>query len=345
MVKTFKELKDGGIKELEFLRSESLKSSRLAVGVNQEKALNHCLVAHGSSHLQGTTLLSAGVRKRHDELMYQRLLQLVRKSFVRQKGIHEPNSKIEMDSLRKRIQFVTVLHEVCPLDLGAVRFSAQSLIQHFQDLSHALKGRRFSCSFVGVIEIEIVSMRLMRQAHQYSDAENLTSGRRKLKVLESMLEGSISLKEASSVALVHCHGVIDLGRCPYEIMCTELREIWNKSYQVEVKNLSDKYRGMHKSVESNLRDIASYITKGANDKVKSGISFHYKISFEKDLESVEDKMIQDWRKVGSVIREESKSEGLEHPMSMTKAEIVFHARAINMLMSLKRNRMGYVIKF
>lgn len=56
-------------------------------------------------------------------------------------------------------------------------------------------------------------------------------------------------------------------------------------------------------------------------------------------------MVQDWRKVGSVIREESKSEGLEHPKSMTKAEIVFHAQAIDMLMGLKRNRMGYVIKF
>lgn len=343
MVKTFKELKDGRTKQLEFLRSESLKSSRLAVGVNQEKALNSCLVAHGSSHLQGTTLLSASVRKRHDELMYQRLLRLARKSFERQKDIHEPISKIERDLLRKRIQFVTVLHEVCPLDLGAVRLSAQNLIQHFQDLSHVLKHRRFSCSFVGVVEIEIVNMRLMRQAHQYDDVDNLTSGRRKLKVLESMLDGSY--KEASSVALVHCHGVIDLGRCPYEIICTELREIWNKSYQVEVKNLSDKYRGTHKSVESNLKDIASYITKGANDKVKGGISFHYKLSFEKDLESVEDKMVQDWRKVGSVIREESKSEGLEHPKSMTMAEIVFHAQAIDMLMGLKRNRMGYVIKF
>ena len=121
--------------------------------------------------------------------------------------------------------------------------------------------------------------------------------------------------------------------------------MWTKPYQVEVKNLSEQYRGKKKSVTANLRDIAGYITKGANDRIKDGISLHYKLSFDKDMESIEDQMIRDWRKVGSVIRAEALSEGLEHPKSMTKAEIAFHAEAINLLMGLKRNRMGYVITF
>ncbi len=159
-----------------------------------------------------------------------------------------------------------------------------------------------------------------------------------------MLGRSRTLRNAPTVALVHCHGVIDLGRCTYDVACTRLRQIWGKSYQVEVKNLSEQYRGKKKSVALNLKHIAGYMTKGANDKIQDGISLHYKLSFDKDMESIEDQMIKDWRKVDS-IRAERITEGLAHSKSMTIAEIAFHAEAIDMLMGLKRNRMGYVIKF
>jgi hypothetical protein len=160
-----------------------------------------------------------------------------------------------------------------------------------------------------------------------------------------MLGRSRSLRNAPTVALVHCHGIIDLGKCSYDDACTRLRQLWKKSYQVEVKNLSEQYRGKKKSVALNLKHIAGYITKGANDKIQDGISLHYKLSFDKDMESIEDQMIKDWRKVGSAVQAENVSDGLSHSKSMTKAEIAFHAEAIDMLMGLKRNRMGYVIKF
>ena len=242
------------------------------------------------------------------------------------------------------MQFVTVLHEVCPLELNAVAESAEQLIATIDNFAQSLKQQRFGCSFVGAIEIEIVSMRMMREAHSHDDLDDLTSGRRKFKVLDSMLGRSRSLRNAPTVALVHCHGVIDLGTCSYDDACTRLRQIWGKSYQVEVKNLSEQYRGKKKSVTSNLKDIAGYITKGANDKIQDGISLHYKLSFDKDMESIEDQMIQGWRKFDS-IRAERITDGLSHSKSMTKAEIPFHAEAIDMLMGLKRNRMGYVIKF
>ncbi len=135
-----------------------------------------------------------------------------------------------------------------------------------------------------------------------------------------------------------------MARCSYDDAYTRLRQIWGKSYQVEVKNLSEQYRGKKKSVALNLKHIAGYITKGANDKIQDGISLHYKLSFDKDMESIEDQMIQDWRKVDS-IRAERIIDGLTHSKSMTIAEIAFHAEAIGMFMGLKRNRMGYVIKF
>jgi len=344
-MKTFKSLKEGGAAQLEFLRMEMLNTSRLAVGVNQEKALNRCLVSSGNSHLQGRTLLAKAVRKEHSALMVERFQSLANRIAGEKKNGALSKSRSNDEAFRNRLQLVTVLHEVCPLELNAVSESAEQLIAKIDNFSLSLKQQRFGCSFVGAIEIEIVSMRMMREAHQHDDLEDLTSGRRKFKVLDSMLGRSRTLRNAPTVALVHCHGIIDLGRCPYDDACTRLRQIWGRSYQVEVKNLSEQYRGKKKSVTSNLKDIAGYITKGANDKIQDGISLHYKLSFDKDMESIEDQMIQDWRKVGSAIRAEKITDGLTHSKSMTMAEIAFHAEAIDMLMGLKRNRMGYVIKF
>lgn len=345
MIKTFKQLEESGVEQFEFLREKALNSLRLDVGVNQEKALNRCLVASGNSHLQGRTLLSKAVRKNHSALMVERLLSLANRVIGEKKAGGVSESRFADEALRNRLQLVTVLHEVCPLELNAVEESAEQLIAKIDSFARSLKQQRFGCSFVGAIEIEIVSMRMMREAHSHDDLKDLTSGRRKFKVLDSMLGRSRSLRNAPTVALVHCHGIIDLGKCSYDDACTRLRQIWGKSYQVEVKNLSEQYRGKKKSVTSNLTDIAGYITKGANDKIQDGISLHYKLSFDKDMESIEDQMIKDWRKVGSAVQAENVSDGLSHSKSMTKAEIAFHAEAIDMLMGLKRNRMGYVIKF
>ena len=344
MIKTFNQLKKSGAEQFEFLREEALNSARLAVGVNQEKALNQCLVSSGNSHLQGRTLLAKDVRKIHSALMVERLLNLANSVTGEKKTGGLSKSRSADEALRNRLQFVTVLHEVCPLELNAVAESAEQLIAKIDNFAQSLKQQRLGCSFVGAIEIEIVSMRMMREAHQHDDLDDLTSGRRKFKVLDSMLGRSRSLRIAPTVALVHCHGIIDLGTCSYDDACTRLRQIWKKSYQVEVKNLSEQYRGKKKSVALNLKHIAGYITKGANDKIQDGISLHYKLSFDKDMESIEDQMIKDWRKVDS-IRAERINDGLSHSKSMTKAEISFHAEAIDMLMGLKRNRMGYVIKF
>jgi hypothetical protein len=76
MTKTFKQLKKSGAEKFEFLQEEALNSAMLLVGVNQEKALNGCLVSSGNSHLQGMTLLAKAVRKEHSALMVERFMSL-----------------------------------------------------------------------------------------------------------------------------------------------------------------------------------------------------------------------------------------------------------------------------
>jgi hypothetical protein len=343
MATTFQELKRNSSAQFETVRAVALQS-RMTIGKNQEKELDRCLALAGKRNLVGKTLLARSIRQKHGEFMVNRLLALAEKIF--QSASQNMSGYRTLDELvRARLQFVTVLHEVCLLDVNEVGVSARSLIEKFEELASLLKRQRFGCSFIGAIEVEIVSMKMMREAHQDDSDSVADAGRRKLKVLNSMLGRSRKLRIAPTLVLVHFHGVIDLGRCSYDEFCEELRNIWTKPYQVEVKNLSEQYRGKKKSVTANLRDIAGYITKGANDRIKDGISLHYKLSFDKDMESIEDQMIRDWRKVGSVIRAEALSDGLEHPKSMTKAEIAFHAEAIDLLMGLKRNRMGYVITF
>jgi len=343
MATTFQELKRNSSAQFKTVRAVALQS-RMTIGKNQEKELDRCLVLAGKRNLVGKTLLARSIRQKHSEFMARRLLALAEKVFLACE--YSTNGYRTSEELaRKRLQFVTVLHEVCPLDLRVVGDSAIGLIEQFNDVARLLKQQRFGCSFIGAIEVEIISMKMMREAHQDDSDSVADAGRRKLKVLNSMLGRSRKLRIAPTLALVHFHGVIDLGRCSYDEFCNELRKMWTKPYQVEVKNLSEQYRGKKKSVTANLSDIAGYITKGANDRIKDGISLHYKLSFDKDMESIEDQMIRDWRKVGSVIRAEALSEGLEHPKSMTKAEITFHAEAIDLLMGLKRNRMGYVITF
>jgi hypothetical protein len=343
MATTFKELKEGRAAQLEAVKASALQA-RMTIGRNQEKSLDKCLVLAGKRNLVGKTLLARSIRQKHGEFMVNRLLGLAEK--ITQSAPQDISGCRTSDELaRARLQFVTVLHEVCPLDLGVVRDSAIRLTKGFNDVASLLKRRRFGCSFIGAIEVEIVSMKMMRDAHQGDDEIVAGAGRRKLKVLDSMLGRSRKLRSSSTVALIHCHGVIDLGRCSYDEFRDGLQKMWTKPYQVEVKNLSEQYRGKKKSVTANLKDIAGYITKGANDRIQDGISLHYKLSFDKDMESIEDQMIRDWRKVGSVIRAEALSEGLEHPKSLTMAEIAFHAEAIDLLMGLKRNRMGYVITF
>ncbi len=113
MIKTFKQLKKSGAKQFEFLREEALNSSKLAVGVNQEKALNRCLISYGNSHLQGRTLLAKNVRKIHSALMVERLLNLANRVTGEKKNGGLSKSRSADAAVRNRLQFLTVLHEVC----------------------------------------------------------------------------------------------------------------------------------------------------------------------------------------------------------------------------------------
>jgi len=322
--------------------------TRLAPGAQQEKATHMALSNENRQDLIGKTLLSTHIRKVHAGRMQKRFRQLSTEMAVRYRK-QSPDHRLKTldQHLRHQLRLVTILHQVTNLDVRHTTESSQILLDALDRILTSLHQGRKRLRFIGAVEIEIINMRLMTDAHGREDLENLHSGRRKLKVLEAMIGGNLFLREQEVLALVHCHGVMDLGSYTAEDVGREFRRHWELPYQVELKSFSEHFKGKRKTVEASLDDIASYCTKGANDligeNVKKCISLHFKLSFDKDLESDEDQMVKTWRTKGSTTREEFIQEGLEHPRSMTFKQIAFHAIAIDRLMGLRSDRMGYLI--
>ena len=128
----------------------------------------------------------------------------------------------------------------------------------------------------------------------------------------------------------------------------ESEDVWSKAgHQVQFKSLTEIWGGKRKSVERNLQDIARYITKGGNMILKDNIYFRYKLSFDQDDLGPELEMIaQGYRSFGesnSMIRQESKEDGIENSMAMTYEEVAFQAQVINKMMEINRGRDGYVL--
>ena len=347
MTDNFHALKATKKEQLQRIR-QALSGTRLAAGTKQEKAAHMALSNENRQDLIGKTLLSTCIRKVHAGRMQKRFRQLSIEMAVRYRK-QSPDHRLQTldQHLRHQLRLVTILHQVTNLDVRHTTESSQILLDALDRILTSLHQGRKRLRLIGAVEIEIINMRLMTDAHGREDLENLHSGRRKLKVLEAMIGGNLFLREQEVLALVHCHGVMDLGSYTAEDVGRELRRHWELPYQVELKSFSEHFKGKRKTVEASLDDIASYCTKGANDLIgksnTKSISLHFKLSFDKDLESDEDQMVKTWRTKGSATREQFIQEGLEHPRSMTLKQIAFHAIAIDSLMGLRSDRMGYLI--
>lgn len=345
MAKTFQELKSTGKEQADAIR-QAISGMRVLVGKNQEKVLNSALAVADRRDLIEKTLLSRRVRRLHSERMQSRMSKLLSEMAIRYRKLVHKEKTLD-EHLRKQLRLVTILHQVTSLDVYNIAGSAKNLLESIEGIFDQLHQNKKRLRMIGSVEIEIINMRMMREAHSNENLEDFHSGRRKLKVLEAMIGNNVFLKSRDVLALVHCHGIMDLGTYRDDEIKEQLKKWWAIGYQIEVKSLSEHFRGKRKSVDASLNDIASYVTKGANDLIGTGkdksISLYYKLSFEKDMESAEDQMVKEWRAKGSLIQEESLTDGLEHPKSMTFEEIAFHAQAIDALMGLKSNRMGYLI--
>jgi hypothetical protein len=302
MARTFKELKREAPEQLEKLRERM----RFNLGSHKRTRLSRAGCG------EPKTLLHDGVAKLHASML--------RDDYKERLG------KLKRDAAHEQLRFLTVLHSVARLDkrdvMRAIRNMEAALTRVF---------RGSGAWALGAVEVEIVNIALLRRIGALSDDES-----RKLNVLESLYEtGATAGTQQHNGVLVHFHAIVDL------VTNSSLREEWLRKraakivawqrspYQVEIKRLFKD-----RTVMQNIRDIASYVTKGGNEKLR------YNAGFGRDLDDDLDAKI--WRE--GTGRPDKGGETATDERGLTVGEIAFLDDLWRDLIGRKRNKRGYLVR-
>lgn len=335
------------------LLAESLKS-RFLVGSHNSKKLKKSLSTAGRLDLADRTLLTPTVHKAHAKRLsdrYQARWDKIRGK-ARADWSKLPRATraltvkaTDHEIAANHIRFLTLVDSVTAVDANAAIRAAIKLKEKLITTATATKG--ITC--LGSIEVEVVSMSLMRELGRLD--KPTASEQRKLDVCEKLAEGlkGTLYGEDQSLFLIHFHGVVTAKDTKqFDAFNERLKKVkaWSLApRQIELKKLSTHFGGKSKSVDQNLRHIATYITKGGNDWMANKAYLRYKIGFETDDDLVNDEaswIAKNWRK-NELLRQEHSEDGITDMLSLTVQEIVQLAQVIDGLMGLNRTRTGYQI--
>ena len=225
------------------------------------------------------------------------------------------------------LRFLTLLHEVCELDVERVIESAQRMRELLTMACEEVK-----VFALGVVEIELVNLTLLKRIQEQTDVE-----KRKLHVLCDLitpteLDGLVVRNAEGTKALVHSHLLVDV-RGKADEFEAQLKKMtpWRKTgYQVRLEPLHS-----NKSLWNNLDGIAKYGTKSGNETLR------YKAGFGRDLSEDLDAKMFKGSKTG---KRDRGGETLEDERSLTVGEVAFLNEAYERLMTLRRDRRGYLIR-
>lgn len=346
-----KRLKADSQATMQALLAESLKS-RFLIGSHNAIKLKKSLATVGRLDLADRTLLTPSVHKTHAKRLSDRYQ--ARWDKIRDKARSDwsklPRAKRSLtvkatdhEIAANHIRFLTLVDSVTAVDASAAIRAAIKLKEKFINTAEATNG--ITC--LGSIEVEVVSMSLMRELGQLD--KPTASEQRKFNVCEKLAEGlkGTLYGEDQSLFLIHFHGVVT-AKDPKQFDAFNMRlkkvKAWSLApRQIELKKLSTQFGGKLKSVDQNLRHIATYITKGGNDWMANKAYLRYKIGFETDDELVNDEAswaAKNWRK-NKLLQRENAEDGITDMLSLTVQEIVQLALVIDGLMGLDRTRTGY----
>ncbi len=348
-----KSLKADSKATMKALLAESLKS-RFLIGSHNVIKLKKALAAVGRLDLVDRTLLAPALHKAHSD-------RLSDKFQLRWKKIRD-KAKADWDKLPKGVKALTVKPTDTTIAANHIRFltlvdsvtviSANDAIRASIKLKEKLittAKNSAGIRLLGVIEVEVVSMSLMREFRRLdktTDAEW-----RKLDVCEKLsqeLRGTLFAEE-ESLFLIHFHGIVTSKVVEqFEDFNQKIKKVksWGLApRQIELKKLSSQFGGKPKSVDQNLRHIANYITKGGNDWMANKAYLRYKIGFENDDALVNDEaswVAKNWRR-NEQLKQEHSEDGITDILSLTVQEIVELTFVIDRLMGLNRTRTGYLV--
>lgn len=319
-----KKMKKNSQVTVEGIRKE-LMSSRFIIQSHNKEKLRKSLSLTNDLHLLDKTLLNPQIHKIHSKSLYER--------FIKHK---ETKSK-------KIYKFLTLLHSVEILNEQRILDS----IEEMRLQIHKVISESKSIWCLGSIEVEVVSLGMMRKIRdedKFSDSEH-----RKLDVLEKLSKRLRKKKEreSESLVLIHFHGIIT-SSSDYNLerfnTLLRLNPRWNKiPRQIELKNLSTSFHGSSKSLNENLKDISTYITKGGNDWSGKNSYLRYKIGFDNESYDSEDSWVKkNWRR-NEILKKEQREEGIEDVLSLNRFEISLLTNVIYKLMCQKKDKKGYLI--
>lgn len=359
--------------EMRKLTEFANKLHRFEVGTNHEERLNTALRLTNKEHLKDKTLISHSLHRQHSRRLGEQLIKRwkkVQRDFTmrmsRSVQISE-QLKIELkiqsetkkiissghEIANKHIRFFTLLDSVCVVDAYEAIILAVGMRNEIKETVRSTKG--ISC--LGVIEASIVAVKKMNDlASLFPDKEfyKFTA----ISVLaerENLTE--YCSKEDASLFLIHFHGVIFAKKEEqFAIFEDNLKQNirWNvAARQIELTKLSERYNGKTKTVEQNLKDIANYMTKGANN-LEKGYYFNFKYKIGPSSE-------EDWiakcsgsNKISAEFKRSLKEEYsveddwielilIEDTLSLSAYEIGEQIQLVDYLMDLDDTRTGYLI--
>lgn len=326
---------------------EEFQKHRFYYGTQNAVRLSKALASIELYHLQDSTLLSPQIHKRHADRLAQRYLKRlaqVEQSVRRlQQDLRRMNKPFEVSvspssiTPYDRLRFVTVLQGLEVLDVTRTLKQVRAFKDRLQSVIEGCRG--LWC--LGTIEVEVISIELMRQLTDQSKSEE-----RKILVCESMEKRLPKRDQGLSVYfLIHFHGIVIATRPGhFENLGQQLRQQWkHDSRQVQVKPLSKVFNGKPKALQKSLVDIAQYVTKGGNDWINKKSYLRYKLSFDNDHLDTEDAWVnRNWRR-NKTLQREHREDGLEDTLALTCSEICALARVIDGMMGMTRNRTGYLV--
>jgi hypothetical protein len=245
------------------LLAESLQS-RFLIGSHNAIKLKKSLATVGRLDLADKTLLTPSVHKTHAKRLsdrYQARWDKIRDKAradwsklpkaTRALTVKATDHEIAANHLR----FLTLVDSVTAVDANAALRAAIKLKEKLITTASAIKG--ITC--LGSIEIEVVSMSLMRELGRLD--KPTASEQRKLDVCEKLAERlkATLYGEDQSLFLIHFHGVATAKDSKqFDAFNERLKKVKSWSLaprQIELKKLSTQFGGKPKEVEQNLIHI------------------------------------------------------------------------------------------
>ena len=331
MKNQFKSAMNSSSKRTETALKEEFKRKRFNYGSHNKVRLNKALASVGKYEVQDSTLLSPSVHEVHSKKLADRFLKRV---------LHYKNLGYKNNLIAEKFRFLTLLHSVEIMDVQRTIQTIKKFQSQLQNTIESSKG--IWC--LGAVEVEVINIEKMRMIHE----DQTESEARKLNVIESLIKRlRKNDQHLSSFFLVHFHGIVTAsGQYRFSDFSDALKK--NKEWkreprQIQLKPISKQFKSKSKSLDKNLVDIATYITKGGNDWIGGKSYLRYKLAFENEYLFNEDEWVnKNWRR-NEVLKQEHSEEGLEDALSMNVSEIVSLASVIDQMMSFDRTRTGYLV--